>query len=73
MSIFTVFIFPCALVSLLPVSCTRNSAELVGEFCFLELETHVTRSVKKKISYRHSSSVVERERALGLECLFVRR
>jgi hypothetical protein len=32
------------------------------------LDTRVTRSMKKKqISYHHSSAVVERERALGLE------
>jgi hypothetical protein len=34
MSVFTVFIFPRELVSLLAVSSTRNSAELVGSFVF---------------------------------------
>jgi hypothetical protein len=60
MSIFKAFIFPRALVSLLAVSTTTNSAELVGNIVFWGWR-RVIRSVKKKqISYHHLSAVVER-------------
>jgi hypothetical protein len=56
-----VFIFLRAVVSLLAVSSTRNSAQLVGNFVFWGWR-RVTRSVKKKqISYHHFLAVVERK------------
>jgi hypothetical protein len=72
MYIFTVFIFPRALVSLLAVGDTRKRDELVGNFVFWGWKgVSRVRFDYLWILYHHPSAVVERERALGLECLFV--
>jgi hypothetical protein len=48
-SIFTVFIFPRELVSLLAVTSTRNSAELVVNFVFWGWRRVTMRMKKKQI------------------------